>query len=125
MNQTTILVLNSKGGTMKKLTLLIIIAISYLTVFGFVKANAASTMFYILPKDTVVLGFLGNPHRLDWKPVRLISYEDQSILLFHKKSGRGIWAFYVRGFSYLDKDGSKKFVSSDGFFTVKRKDIKR
>jgi hypothetical protein len=107
---------------MKKI-ILILFAVMYL---GIVKADAANkNLFYIIPKGTTVLAFIGDPHSLNVKPIRLTSYEDQNILIFHRKSGPGIWAFYLKGFSHLTSNGTKTIIPNDGYFMVSKRKIRR
>lgn len=105
---------------MKKIILILCIVLA----FGVVKAYAGKSLFYILPKGTPVLAFIGNPHSDELKPVRLTSFEDQTILLFHRKSGPGIWAFYLRGFSHLDPHKGKTIIAEQGYFIISKRKIR-
>lgn len=108
---------------MKKV-ILVLAAGLYLFAFGMVNAYAKKSLFYIIPKGTQVLAFLGDPHSLDFKPVRLTSAEDQTVLIFHRRSGRGIWAFYVRGFSHLDPRVGATLISDNGYFVISKYKIR-
>lgn len=109
---------------MKKI-ILVLCAVLYLIVFGMIKANAADkTLFYVIPKGTKVLAFVGDPHSLNVKPIRLTSYEDQPVLIFHKKSGPGVWSFYLKGFEH-NEQGRKVTISDNGYFMVSRRKLRR
>jgi len=85
----------------------------------------AKTLFYVIPKGTMVLAFIGNPHSSILKPVRLVSYQDQVVLLFHRKSGRGIWAFYLRGFLHDDPVKGRMEITKQGYFVLSRRKVRR
>ena len=86
-------------------------------------AFAKKSLFYILPKGTKVLAFVGDPHSLNVTPMRLTSYENQSILIFHRKSGPGIWSFYLRGFVHDDKIRGRVEIPLNGYFMVSKRKI--
>ena len=75
---------------------------------------------YWIDKGVPVLAFIGNPHSLKLKPVRFTTSEKQPINLFHKKSGPGIYAFYLPELAVQSTIG-KRTLSMDGYFLVKRR----
>ena len=79
---------------------------------------------YWIDKGITVLVFIGNPHSLKLTPVRMITYKKQVIKLFHKKSGPGIYAFYLPGFVSKDIFGRERIITYDGYFMVKRRFIR-
>lgn len=111
---------------MKIKIIVVFCAVLYLVAFGIVKANAGQkkTLFYKLPKGTTVLAFVGEPHSLNVQAVKFTSYEDQAILLFHRKSGRGIWAFYLKGFVHHHPTMGRVEISHSGYFIISKRKIR-
>lgn len=99
---------------MKKL-IFIIVVICFLS-----PSVHAKTKFYWVDKGIIVLAFIGNPYSQNVIPIKLTSSKKQRIRLFHKKSGPGIYAFYLKGFSVKNSHGQIKTVTKKGFFLVKR-----
>ena len=105
---------------MKKflLTILIVLVVS---TTGSLAESRPEGIYYI-SKNVKVLAFLGDPHSLNVTPLRLTSFEHQKIRLFHKKSGPGIYAFYIDGFRYKDGD-DYEVVREKGYFLVSRRKV--
>jgi hypothetical protein len=99
---------------MKKLIFIIIVIC-----FPLSSANAKTKLYWI-DKGITVLAFIGNPYSQNIIPIKLTSSKKQKIRLFHKKSGPGIYAFYLKGLSIKNKHGQIKTVTKRGFFLVKR-----
>jgi len=85
-------------------------------------AETSKTTHY-LPKGVKVLAFIGNPVTLDLTPVRLTSYEDQVVRFFHKKSGPGLHAYYLKGFQYKT-DSGYEVIRGLGYFIVPKRKVK-
>jgi len=77
--------------------------------------------YYWIDSDQRILAFVGKPHARVIKPVLFETATKQRILLFHKDSGPGVWAFYLKGLVVKDQDGFAKSVRKDGFFVVKKR----
>ena len=112
---------------MKKLRYVLLLTSLMIVIFVVCTTNSdaeSGKSIHYLPKGVTVLAFIGNPVTLDLTPIRLTSYEDQVVLLFHKKSGRGIYAFYLEGFQYKTDDGYE-VIRDLGYFMVSRRKIRQ
>ncbi len=78
---------------------------------------------YWIGANITVLTFLGNPHSHQLKPVKFTTAVKQKVKLFHKKSGRGIYAFYLMNLIVLDEEGKRKLVRANGYFLAKRRQV--
>ena len=103
--------------------------ISIIIIMCFVLSTGSSAYnkkkkVYWIDKGVTVLAFIGNPHSLKLHPVRFTTYKKQVIKLFHKKSGPGIYAFYLPGFAAKDIFGGERIIPYDGYFMVKKRFIR-
>ena len=106
---------------MKFISMIIIICFTLST--GSSAYNKKERIYWI-DEGITVLVFIGNPHSLKLTPVKMTTYKKQVIKLFHKRSGPGVYAFYLPGFVSKDVFGKRSIVSDDGFFMVKRRFIR-
>ena len=97
-----------------------------LIVVSVTSSSAESSLkgIYYISKNVKVLAFYGDPHSLNVTPLRLTSSERQKIRLFHKKSGPGIYAFYIEGFKYKTDD-DYEVVREKGYFLISRRKVMR
>jgi hypothetical protein len=51
----------------------------------------------------------------------MTTYEKQKINLFHKKSGPGLYTFYLPGLVYKDYFGHRQQINKEGYFITKRR----
>jgi len=79
------------------------------------------TKHYWVDAGVTVLVFIGDPHSLDLQMVRMTTAEKQQIKLFHKRSGPGLYAFYLPGLVYKDDFGNKQITTKDGWFIAKKR----
>ena len=107
------------GGEILKRLVILIICISLLTTPAFSKQNKIK--HYWIDKGVPLLVFIGDPHSLDLQMVRMTTYEKQEIKLFHKKSGPGLYAFYLPGLVYKDDFGNKQTITKNGWFIAKKR----
>jgi hypothetical protein len=85
-------------------------------------SSFAKTKYYRIKKNTEVLVFLGVPGSNEVIPVKYTTARDQNIKLFHKRSGPGIYAFYLE--DLLIKDGStEKVAKGQGYFLAKKRQL--
>lgn len=103
---------------MKRLIILII-CISLFNAPAFSKQKK-TTNYWVGPGVTVLV-FIGDPHSLDLQMVRMTTAEKQQIKLFHKRSGPGLYAFYLPGLVYKDDFGNKQTITKDGWFIAKKR----
>jgi len=101
---------------------ILIIIICFSLVTGSSAAYKKKKVYWI-DKGITVLAFIGDPHSLKLTPVRFKTYEKQVIKLFHKKSGPGIYAFYLPGLKVRDMFGGKRIITN-GYFMVKKRFIR-
>lgn len=73
--------------------------------------------------NTTVLCFLGKPTGLDLKTIKLTTYKKQEVVLFHKDSGPGIYAFFIKGLVVFDDNGKDTKVKTVGYFLAKRSQV--
>jgi len=101
---------------LKKIIIFIIVFI-----FSVCSAMSKRTNEYWIDKNVTVLAFIGSPVLSSSIPIRITTYEKQPIILLHKKSGRGIYAFYLKNLIVKGKHGRKHIIKKEGFFVVKKK----
>ena len=99
--------------------IILIICISLLTTPAFSKQK--KTKHYWVDAGVTVLVFIGDPHSLDLQMVRMTTAEKQQIKLFHKRSGPGLYAFYLPGLVYKDDFGNKQITTQEGWFIAKKR----
>jgi hypothetical protein len=87
-------------------------------------AHAESGYFWI-DKDAKVLIFIGDPHRLNLKVAKSITYEKQRVKLFHKKSGPGIYAFDLAGLIVRNMFGDRATIKDKGYFLAKKRQVSK
>ncbi len=104
----------------KYLLMAIIISITLSTVSS--AKNKNETLYWI-DGGITVLGFVGDPHSLKLIPIRFTTYEQQTIKLFHKKSGWGLYAFYLPDL-VVRVSGGKSIIMDDGYIIVKKRHIR-
>lgn len=92
-------------------------------IISFPLFSNSSPKIYWVDKDLTLLAFVGKPTSSSVTPKKIVTYEKQQIKLFHKKSGRGIYAFYLKGLITRDYLGLKA-IEPEGFFLVKRKNVR-
>lgn len=80
--------------------------------------------YYWIDKWVTVLGFVGDPNSLNFTPVKFITYRKQRIKLFHKKSGPGLYAFYLPNLLIQNEYGLENSVWRNGFFVVKKSQVR-
>lgn len=76
-----------------------------------------------IDKDVTVLVFAGDPYSARVQPIKLTTFERQQITLFHKDSGPGIYAFFVKGLIIYGKTGKRAKAKIDGYFLAKRSQV--
>ena len=84
----------------------------------------AGDKYYVIKPNVKVLAFIGDPGSLDTTPVSYVTAEKQVILLMHKRSGPGLYAFHLQGLLVKTDSGVPYSVDSTGFIVVKRKHVK-
>jgi hypothetical protein len=87
-------------------------------------AIAADSGLYWVDKNVTVLAFLGKPYSLNLDAVKYTTHQRQLIRLFHKRSGRGIYAFHLKGL-VITKFGKRVTVKNEGYFLVKKNQIRK
>ena len=107
--------------------LLIILLVGFIILITNPTDAKTKKLFYTLPKGVQVLAFIGDPNKsaAHLETIRLKSYENQRVILFHKKSGRGIWAFHLRGFIHNDPVRGRVEINSQGYFIVSKRKLKK
>jgi len=98
--------------------IIIFISIFIFSVYSIAMSKRAKQ--YWINKNVTVLAFIGNPNSSSLTPVRFVTYEKQPIVLMHKKSGRGIYAFYLKNL-IVKGDYGRRVIKKEGFFVVKKK----
>lgn len=83
----------------------------------------ASDTYYQIKKDIKVLAFIGDPNSRKCKPVRYTTAIDQKIKLLHKKSGPGVYAFYLEGLLVKGEDSMMSIINDQGYFLARTKYI--
>jgi hypothetical protein len=68
-----------------------------------------------------VLAFVGDSGSSAVVPVKFKIANKQKIELMHKKSGPGLYAFYLHGLVVKDENGENKILTTDGFFIAKKR----
>lgn len=107
-----------KGNFMYKIIILFILLAST----GFC---AEDNDVYWIDKDVTVLAFVGHPHSLKVEPVKYTTFINQKVDLFHKKSGPGIYAFYLPGLVVKDSYGRPFKIRKEGYFLVKKRLLRK
>jgi len=93
--------------------------------FSFMLAHSDSAKkIYWIDEDITVLTFLGNPYSKNVTPIKVTTSKKQKIYLFHKKSGPGIYAFYLEGLSTKNQFGMTIVMDKKGFFLAKSKEVR-
>ena len=94
--------------------------------FGAVFADwaYARDYYYVIKPNVKVLAFIGDPGSLDTIPESYVTAEEQVVLLMHKKSGPGLYAFHLQGLLVKSDSGVPYSVDSTGFIVVKRRHVR-
>ena len=88
------------------------------------ESNAGNKQkMYWVDANVSVLAFIGDPHTLDLIPVRMTTYEKQSIQFFHKDSGYGMRAFYLTNLIIKSEEG-RRLVTDNGYFLIKLRHVR-
>jgi len=83
-----------------------------------------SNDIYWVKKNVTVLVFIGDPNSLKLKTVQYTTSIKQRINLFHKKSGPGVYAFYLPGLIIVE-DGIIRKIKENGYFLVRRRHLQK
>jgi len=87
-------------------------------------AFAGRHTHYVIDKDVTVLAFVGPLGSKKAEAVKYITAKRQVITLLHKRSGPGIWAFYLNKLMVRDEKGDMQILDVEGFFITKRRLVK-
>lgn len=102
---------------MKKICVVLFILLSF-------TGTSMSAQLYKIKGGTDILAFVGKPTSSNVKPVKYKIVRDQYVSLFHKRSGWGIYAFYLKGLKVYDERGIYT-TAPEGFFVIKKRMVKR
>lgn len=87
-------------------------------------AIAKKSNNYWIKKNVTVLVFIGEPNSLKLKTVKYTTSTKQRINLFHKRSGPGVYAFYLPGLIIVE-DGITRKIKQNGYFLVKKRHLQK
>jgi hypothetical protein len=84
----------------------------------------AKDQYYKIRKDVKVLAFIGDPASRHCKPIRYTIAFDQKIRLLHKRSGPGVYAFYIENLIVKSEYGVQA-IKEEGYFLARTRHIKK
>lgn len=101
-------------------------AIIIIAIFALTMQAANSTAAYRVYKvkaNQSVLGFMGPIGSKQFVSIRLKTAKRQEVKLLHRRSGPGLYTFYVKELIVKNEEGNIFTIQQEGYFVARRSQI--